>query len=161
MRYRSCDFFGSPEEVQVDRHASRLVEGEGEPKLSTPCLPPWPHQPPPTSSPRSFPSTATSPPYPSFMAPPTILNPHNLLPRPSPPQHTHHPPDPVVGKQPTTGTHLPFHHLSFTTYFVFTLFLTMASLLTSLCLPLFSFPTFTQGPNAPSNPGLAAGCWSF
>jgi hypothetical protein len=47
MRYRSCDFFGSPEEVQVDRHrhASRLVEGEGEPTLSPSCLPPRPNQP--------------------------------------------------------------------------------------------------------------------
>jgi hypothetical protein len=29
----SCDFLGSPEEVLVDRHASRLVEGEGEPAI--------------------------------------------------------------------------------------------------------------------------------
>ena len=43
--YRSCDVFGSSEEVQVDRHASRLVEGEGKPKLSPPCIPPRPNQP--------------------------------------------------------------------------------------------------------------------
>ena len=45
MRDWSCDFFGSPKEVQVNRHASRLVEGEGKPKPPPPCIPPWPNQP--------------------------------------------------------------------------------------------------------------------
>ncbi len=55
------------------------------------------------------------------MAPLTILNPHTPTPTPTPPQHTPHTPDPVVGMQPTTGTHLPFHPLSFTTYFFYLL----------------------------------------
>ncbi len=33
-----------------------------------------------------------------------------------------------------------------------------ASLLTSICLPPFSFPPLHREPNAPDNPGPAAGC---
>ena len=88
MRYRSCDVFGSPEEVQVDRHASRLVEGEGEPKLSTPCLPPRPHQPrrllhqdPSRLPPHSRPSLPSRHPLP----PSTSTHPHPPQPHRNPP----------------------------------------------------------------------------
>jgi hypothetical protein len=57
----------------------------------------------PTSSPKSCLSTATSQPYLSFTAPPTILNPHTLFASPPSPSHTFPTTVPVVA----TGTHLP------------------------------------------------------
>ncbi len=109
----------------------------------------------------------TLPPSPSFTAPPTILKPYTLPPIPSqphtPPTQHHLSPDSVVGTQRATGIHLPSHHLSFTTYlflpFIFPLKMCIAS---NKPLPTpVSFPPLRRGSNASSNPGPAAGCWSF
>ena len=59
------------------------------------------------SLPKSYPSTVTSLPYLSSMAPHIILKPHTILP---PPFHLPHPTitnDPVAAMQSATGTHLP------------------------------------------------------
>ena len=152
MCYRSCDVFGSPEEVQVDRHASRLVEGEGEPKLSTPCLPPRSHQPrrllhqdPSRLPPHSRPSLPSRHPL------PPSINLHTPAPTPTPPQPTHHPPDPVVGSPPTTGTHLPFHHLSlhprtslYNLFFIYSLALPF-----TICCPTLHFKQGTRRTRPP------------
>ena len=144
MRYRSCDFFGSSEKVQVDRHASRLVEGEGEPKLSTPCFPTRPHQPrrflhqdPSRLPPHSRPSLPSRHPLP----PSTPTHPH-------PPQPHRNPPTtrPIQSSECSQRQGPTFPSITLAsplTLFYFSLFVFIrASLLTSLCLPLLSFPTF-------------------
>ena len=163
MRNWSCDFFGSPEEVQVDRHTSRLVEGEGKPKFSPPCIPPWPNQPfrllhqnPPCIPPHCCPPLPSW--HPQQSSTPTTYypaQPHRNTPTTRPIQSS--------GSSQRQGPTFPSITLAspLTLFLLYFFFLTSASLLTSLCLPRFSFPTFTQGPNAPSNHGPAARCWSF
>jgi hypothetical protein len=93
---------------QVNRHASRLDQGEGRSELLSSCLPSWPIlSTPQTSSPKSCLSTATSKPYPSFTAPPIILYLHTFFPtHPSPP-HNLTTTVAVAAMQSAIGTHLP------------------------------------------------------
>jgi hypothetical protein len=148
MRYRSCDFFGSPEEVQVDRHASRLVEGEGGPTFSPPCRPPRPDQPrrllhqnPPCISPPSRPSL-----------PPR----HPLSPYHPQPPHTYTHPNPAATHPPHArssrrdsstrqGPTFSFVTLDFTSKLAFTLSLAFHF---TIC---FSSCILNRGPNAPAH----------